>query len=63
MVPDTAVIQEYGRAIVFIERGPGQFERREVTTGVRTGPLVAVSEGIAPDERVVVDGAILLKGQ
>jgi membrane fusion protein, heavy metal efflux system len=63
VVPATAVIQEYGRAIVFIERGPGQFERREVTTGVRTGPLVAVSEGLSPDERVVVDGAILLKGQ
>ena len=63
VVPDTALLQEYGRAIVFVERGPGQFERREVTTGVRTGTVVAVSEGLAPDERVVVDGAILLKGQ
>jgi membrane fusion protein, heavy metal efflux system len=63
VVPDTALLQEYGRAIVFVERGPGQFERREVTTGVRTGTIVAVSEGLAPDERVVVDGAILLKGQ
>jgi cobalt-zinc-cadmium efflux system membrane fusion protein len=63
VVPDTALLQEYGRSIVFVERGPGQFERREVTTGVRTGTVVAVSEGLAPDERVVVDGAILLKGQ
>jgi len=63
VVPDTALLQEYGRAIVFVERGPGQFERREVTTGVRTGTVVAVSEGLAPDERVVIDGAILLKGQ
>src|SRR5262249_17734084 len=62
VVPATAVIQEYGRSIAFVERGPGQFERREVTTGVRTGPLVAVAEGLAPDERVVVDGAILLRG-
>ena len=63
VVPDTALLQEYGRSVVFVERGPGQFERREVTTGVRTGTVVAVSEGLAPDERVVVDGAILLKGQ
>ena len=63
VVPDTALLQEYGRSIVFVERGPGQFERREVTTGVRTGSVVAISEGLAPAERVVVDGAILLKGQ
>ena len=36
VVPDTALIQEYGRSIAFVERGPGRFERREVKTGVRT---------------------------
>jgi hypothetical protein len=63
VVPAAALIQEYGRSIVFVERGPGRFERREVATGVRTGGLVSVSDGLAADERVVVDGAILLKGQ
>jgi len=63
VVPVTALIQEYGRSVVFVERRPGQFERREVTPGVRTGGLVSVPQGLAPDERVVVDGAILLKGQ
>lgn len=63
VVPATALIQEYGRAVVFIERGPGQFERREVMTGVRTGSIVSVANGLASGERVVVDGAILLKGQ
>ncbi len=63
VVPATALIQEYGRSVVFVESGPGQFERREVTTSVRTGGLVSVPQGLAPDERVVVDGAILLKGQ
>ena len=63
VVPAAALIQEYGRSVVFVERGPGRFERREVTTGVRTGGLVSVSDGLAADERVVVDGAILLKGQ
>jgi cobalt-zinc-cadmium efflux system membrane fusion protein len=63
VVPAAALIQEYGRSVVFVERGPGRFERREVATGVRTGGLVSVSDGLAADERVVVDGAILLKGQ
>jgi cobalt-zinc-cadmium efflux system membrane fusion protein len=63
VVPANALIQEYGRVVVFVERSPGQFERREVATGVRAGALVAVLDGLAPDERVVVEGAILLKGQ
>ena len=63
VVPAAALIQEYGRSVVFVERGPGRFERREVATGVRTGGLVSVSDGLTADERVVVDGAILLKGQ
>jgi len=63
VVPEAAIVQEYGRSIVFLERGPGQFERREVTTGVRVGALVSVPTGLAMGDRVVVDGAILLKGQ
>jgi len=63
VVPAAALIQEYGRSVVFVERGRGRFERREVTTGVRMGALVAVAEGLAPDERAVVEGAMLLKGQ
>jgi membrane fusion protein, heavy metal efflux system len=63
VLPATALIQEYGRSIVFVERGPGRFERREVRTGVRVGALVSVSDGLAPDERAVVEGAMLLKGQ
>lgn len=63
VVPAAAVVQEYGRSLVFVERGPGQFERRAITTGVRLGALVAVVEGLDAGTRVVVDGAILLKGQ
>ncbi len=62
-VPLAAVVQEYGRSVVFVEVGPGRFERRTVTTGPRSGDLVAVLAGLKADERVVVDGAMLLKGQ
>jgi len=63
VVPAAAIVQEYGRAEVFVERGPGQFERRVVTTGVRTGDVVAITSGLDAKSRVIVDGAILLRGQ
>jgi cobalt-zinc-cadmium efflux system membrane fusion protein len=63
VLPPAAVVQEYGNGIVFIERGPGQFERRRVTIGPRTGDVVAVLGGLRAGDRVVVDGAVLLKGQ
>ena len=63
VVPSAAIVQEYGRPEVFVEVRPGEFERRVVTTGVRSRDNVAVTSGLRVDERVVVDGAILLKGQ
>jgi len=62
VVPVSAIVQEYGRSQVFVERGPGQFERRAVVTGVRTDDHVAIVSGLAANSRVIVDGAILLKG-
>ena len=63
IIPLPAVVQEYGRSVVFVERAPGRFERRQITTGPRSGDVVAVLSGLQADERVVVDGAMLLKGQ
>jgi membrane fusion protein, heavy metal efflux system len=61
VVPLAAVVQQYGRAVVFVEREPARFERREIVLGAREGERVAVLGGLTPGERVVVDGAILLK--
>ena len=61
VVPLAAVVQQYGRAMVFVEREPARFERREIVLGAREGERVAVLRGVTPGERVVVDGAILLK--
>jgi type III restriction enzyme len=63
VVPPAAIVQEYGRSEVFVERARGQFERRIVTTGVRTTGLVAITSGLEADSRVIVDGAMLLRGQ
>jgi len=61
VVPLASVVQQYGRAVVFVERAIARFERREVVLGAREGDRVAVLSGVTPGERVVVDGAILLK--
>jgi cobalt-zinc-cadmium efflux system membrane fusion protein len=61
VVPLAAVVQQYGRAVVFVEREPARFERREIVLGAREGERVAVLQGVTPGERIVVDGAVLLK--
>lgn len=63
VVPAAAIVQEYGRSQVFVERAAGQFERRPITTGVRAEESVAILAGLEAGARVVVDGAPLLKGQ
>jgi len=61
VLPTGAVVQEYGRPIVFLERAPGRFERREVVLGPRTGDMLPVVSGVRAGERIVVDGGVLLK--
>jgi membrane fusion protein, heavy metal efflux system len=63
VVPAAAIVQEFGRSEVFVERARGEFERRVVTTGVRAGDLVAITSGLDVNSRLIVDGAILLRGQ
>jgi cobalt-zinc-cadmium efflux system membrane fusion protein len=60
VVPIAAVLHEYGRNFLFLERSVGQFERREVLIGKRAGEIVPVLKGVDPGNRVVIDGAVLL---
>jgi len=60
-LPPSAVVQEYGRSIVFLERAPGQYQRRPVTVGAPVNDRLPVLAGLEAGDRVVVDGAMLLK--
>jgi cobalt-zinc-cadmium efflux system membrane fusion protein len=61
VLPVGAIVQEYGRAIVFLERAPGRFARREVAVGPRAGDVLPVLSGVQAGDRIVVDGGVLLK--
>lgn len=61
-VPSTAVIQAQRRTIVYREIAKGKFQQTEVEVGKRSGDLMPVLKGLAPSDRVVVDGAMLLRG-
>jgi membrane fusion protein, heavy metal efflux system len=53
VVPTSAILDDNGRAIVFVQVEGERFERREVTVGGREGELTLVRTGVQPGERVV----------
>jgi multidrug efflux pump subunit AcrA (membrane-fusion protein) len=56
-VPEAAVLTEAGRPYVFVHTSGESFVRRFIEVGVRDGGLVGVRSGVAPGERVVIEGA------
>jgi len=63
-VPVSAILIKDGkRRVVYVERPDGAFEAREVQTGQNRDGRVAILQGLAAGERVVVRGALLLDTQ
>ncbi|MSR57829.1 MAG: efflux RND transporter periplasmic adaptor subunit [Planctomycetaceae bacterium] len=62
-VPPAAVQMHDGQQFVFVEDGPGSFHRVDVTVGARTPEWVAIDKGLDLDQRVVTQGAFLLKSE
>ncbi|HEY7184389.1 MAG TPA: efflux RND transporter periplasmic adaptor subunit [Blastocatellia bacterium] len=60
-LPVGAIIQDGGKNIVYVEQSKGRFEQREIMIGNRVGDMVAILGGVNVGERVVVDGAMLLR--
>jgi Cu(I)/Ag(I) efflux system membrane fusion protein len=55
-VPESAVVESGERAVVFVDRGEGRFEPREVALGVRIRGFVEVLSGVAAGESVLTSG-------
>lgn len=60
-VPDTAVADDAGQPVVFVQVGGESFERRLVEPGNRQAELVQIHGDVSPGERVVVRGAPLIR--
>jgi RND family efflux transporter MFP subunit len=60
-VPVSAVVDEDGRDVVYVQTGGESFERRFVRLGVRDGSFIQVLEGLEPGDRAVTDGAYLIR--
>jgi RND family efflux transporter MFP subunit len=61
VVPASALVDDAGRPIVFVQREGETFERRAVTLGPRSGDVVQIAEGVTPGDRVVTRGAYLVR--
>ncbi len=62
-IPADAVLDSGDRQIVFVAKGDGYFEPREVRLGARIEDRVAVLEGIASGEEVVVGAQFLIDSE
>jgi len=63
MVPAGAVLDSGLRKRVFIDRGDGYFEPRDVETGETLGDRIAIVKGLRPGERIVVSGNFLIDSE
>ena len=56
MVKQEAVMREQLGTFVFVVDAQNKIERRKIVTGMKNGGYQVVLEGLAPGERVVVEG-------
>jgi membrane fusion protein, copper/silver efflux system len=62
-VPTEAVLDTGKRKLVYLDRGNGIFEPREVETGARDSGRVEITGGLKAGDRVVTSGAFLLDSE
>jgi membrane fusion protein, copper/silver efflux system len=62
-VPSDAVLDAGERKTVFVDRGNGYFEPRQVKTGERNGDRIQILSGLTENERVVISGNFLIDSE
>jgi Cu(I)/Ag(I) efflux system membrane fusion protein len=62
-VPESAVLDTGSRQAVFVDKGQGRFEPRDVKLGHRGGGYVQIREGISEGEPIVVSANFLIDAE
>ncbi|MDH4185576.1 MAG: efflux RND transporter periplasmic adaptor subunit, partial [Nitrospira sp.] len=62
-VPSMAIQRDRGQTVVFVQLNDDEFSRRIVELGDRNGDHVRVMNGLQEGDRVVVDGAYVVKSE
>lgn len=62
-VPREAVLEEDGKEFVYVVEAGNRYVKRPVKTAAASNDQVRILDGLAPGERVVTKGAVLIKGQ
>jgi len=59
-VPEGAVVPTGTRQLVFVDKGSGRLEPREVVVGARGGGWIAIDKGLSEGETIVASGNFLV---
>ena len=62
-VPAEAVLDTGLRKTVFVDRGNGYIEPRQVETGERIGDRIEITKGLTASERIVISGNFLIDSE
>jgi Cu(I)/Ag(I) efflux system membrane fusion protein len=63
VIPSEAVIRSGAKSQVFVVRGAGKFEPRQITTGLASSNEIAVLEGLKEGEEVVTSAQFLIDSE
>lgn len=63
IIPEDAVIDTGTRHIVYVDKGDGYFEPRQILPGLRVDGSVEVLKGLKPKERIAVSGNFLIDSE
>lgn len=60
-IPQSAVLEEMGSQVVFVQRSGGTYDKQVVELGATDGEYVQILEGLSEGEYVVSEGALRIK--
>ncbi|MEW5744306.1 MAG: efflux RND transporter periplasmic adaptor subunit [Nitrospirota bacterium] len=63
VIPEDAVINTGTKQIVYVDKGEGSFEPREIATGITAEGMVEVVRGLAAGEKVAGSAAFLIDSE